>query len=593
MDDPRFPPPPTALAAEKPLQPDKPAEEPLSAGKGVKETIESILIAFILAFVFRAFVVEAFVIPTGSMATTLLGAHMRFTCKECGYEFEAEYRATANSGDDTDIPSRATDQSFAIYCPNCRYKVSQKEAAEPPVRYGDRILVLKYLYIPWISSPQRWDVVVFKTPDRPRPTNPPTPLFTTNYIKRLIGLPGEKIMILDGDIYIWQGAAWEPNTDLRNRHKENWKIQAKPRYAQDAMWRIIYDNDHRPFHDLRPKNDQYAEKDHRPPADRMEHWSLPWVPQPGSGWDTGDDKHSSVFAFNNPTAGGVLKFDPTTVPHYNPSAAPGGYFTDWLAYDETMDQSGHSFLRGLYDRGVNLSTVSDFKLSFFYQRKTGDGPLKARMTKHDHGFILEMLPDRIRLLHRAPGKKEVELPALKTINPSTLSGPIQVDFTNVDYRVTVRINDQVAFETTSDEYHPDVNELWKHFVTREEQTFPIPTVTFEAQKQDALLSHVSLWRDVYYTSGDINMHRAYPNTPAELDDTEYFVMGDNSAASSDARMWMQDVDLPEEDLKTEAGRVPSRFMLGRAFFVYWPAGYRPLEKAPALVPNFGDMRLIH
>src|SRR3954451_21385910 len=118
MDDPRFPPPPTASAAEKPLQPDKPAEDPISAGKGVKETIESILIAFILAFVFRAFVVEAFVIPTGSMATTLMGAHMRFTCKECGYQFEAEYRPNGdpndenkNSGDDTDIKARATNQS--------------------------------------------------------------------------------------------------------------------------------------------------------------------------------------------------------------------------------------------------------------------------------------------------------------------------------------------------------------------------------------------------------------------------------------------------------------------------------------------------
>src|SRR3954447_20540890 len=73
---------------------------------GVKETIESILVAFILAFIFRAFVVEAFVIPTGSMAPTLLGAHMRFRCPDCGYRFDVNYQGI-ESGDDVIIPSSA------------------------------------------------------------------------------------------------------------------------------------------------------------------------------------------------------------------------------------------------------------------------------------------------------------------------------------------------------------------------------------------------------------------------------------------------------------------------------------------------------
>src|SRR6476659_4851217 len=68
----------------------------------VKETIESILIAFILAFVFRAFVVEAFVIPTGSMAPTLMGAHARFHCDDCGYRFDTNF---STGGDDQNVPS--------------------------------------------------------------------------------------------------------------------------------------------------------------------------------------------------------------------------------------------------------------------------------------------------------------------------------------------------------------------------------------------------------------------------------------------------------------------------------------------------------
>jgi len=73
---------------------------PAVEGTNVKETIESILVAFILAFIFRAFVVEAFVIPTGSMAPTLLGAHMHFICPDCGYQFDVNYSSPDESDPD-------------------------------------------------------------------------------------------------------------------------------------------------------------------------------------------------------------------------------------------------------------------------------------------------------------------------------------------------------------------------------------------------------------------------------------------------------------------------------------------------------------
>src|SRR4051794_39663954 len=74
----------------------------------VKETVEAILVAFILAFIFRGFVVEAFVIPTGSMAPTLLGAHMRFICDDCGYQFDTNFNAGGRGGDDDlKIPDEA------------------------------------------------------------------------------------------------------------------------------------------------------------------------------------------------------------------------------------------------------------------------------------------------------------------------------------------------------------------------------------------------------------------------------------------------------------------------------------------------------
>src|SRR5437868_13479141 len=108
----------------------------------VKETIESILVAFILAFIFRAFVVEAFVIPTGSMAPTLLGAHMDFRCPDCGWHWKVNYSGDSD-GDDVRIPAFA-EETYPIRCPNCGYKLPKElpndpanDASFPAVSYGD------------------------------------------------------------------------------------------------------------------------------------------------------------------------------------------------------------------------------------------------------------------------------------------------------------------------------------------------------------------------------------------------------------------------------------------------------------------------
>ena len=54
---------------------------------GIKETITSLIIAFMLAFLFRGFVIEGFQIPTGSMAPTLMGKHTRLVNSANGYDW--------------------------------------------------------------------------------------------------------------------------------------------------------------------------------------------------------------------------------------------------------------------------------------------------------------------------------------------------------------------------------------------------------------------------------------------------------------------------------------------------------------------------
>ena len=524
---------------------------------GIKETVESILVAFILAFIFRAFVVEAFVIPTGSMAPTLLGAHMRYHCDDCGYGFDVNFSGRA-VGDEVEIPSVAGGKVYNLNCPNCGRKVPQEDprephndATSPPVHYGDRILVLKYAYL--LRRPDRWDVVVFKSPEPQQGV----PAYVTNYIKRLVGRPGESVFILDGDVYV--GVPDQPQREFR--------VQAKPRAAQDALWRIVYDNDYLPG---RPD------------------WEPPWVPLPsGSGWSVVDVATGTplrTLSFDNAEGGGWLRFDPTLAPEKQA-------FTDWLAYAVTRGQSaGESYE---YGGLVGRNNVSDLKLSLFYKRESGEGPLRLQLTKLDETFTAELLPGKVRLLRRgASSAQDVEVAAAAL--PLSPNATMHVEFMNVDYRVTLRINGRDYLQTSPEQYAPDV--AWLLAQHRANRPLPKPDAKIGAESQACSLSHVSLWRDVYYTNHDPDrpgqIHWGTPESPMVLGPDDYWVLGDNSLMSGDGRYWSIPVDLPDEGLYAKPGVVPERFLLGRAFFVYWPAGYRPHPRLPGMVPNFGDMRFI-
>jgi hypothetical protein len=77
-----------------------------------------------------------------------------------------------------------------------------------PFSSGDRVLVSKCMYDTNVSPPHRFDVVVFKYPVRPIEKGVPK-----NFIKRLLGLPGEILAILFGRIFIMspeEGEAFFP-----------------------------------------------------------------------------------------------------------------------------------------------------------------------------------------------------------------------------------------------------------------------------------------------------------------------------------------------------------------------------------------------
>ena len=61
---------------------------------------------------------------------------------------------------------------------------------ENTIMTKDRVLGLRFPY--WFSDPQQGDIVIFKYPDDE----------SQNYIKRIIGMPGDTVEIVEGLVYI-------------------------------------------------------------------------------------------------------------------------------------------------------------------------------------------------------------------------------------------------------------------------------------------------------------------------------------------------------------------------------------------------------
>src|SRR5882757_7792180 len=113
--------------------PAKSAPAPSVQTHAIRETVESIVIAFVLAFLFRTFEAEAFVIPTGSMAPTLMGRHKDVVCPKCGYRYEV-----SASEEESEDPRRQTVDCIAGMCPMCKYVMPMRPDLPPGVLENKR-----------------------------------------------------------------------------------------------------------------------------------------------------------------------------------------------------------------------------------------------------------------------------------------------------------------------------------------------------------------------------------------------------------------------------------------------------------------------
>jgi signal peptidase I len=151
-------------------QPDRPT----GPGRGtLRQTVELLVCLTVCVVLVRTFSAEAYVVPTGSMAPTLLGWHRELVCPNCGCPYDVGIDEGGRAG--------------PAVCPNCGEADLDRSAAVECG--GDRVLVQKFLYD--FRAPKRWEVAVFHFPGDP----------SQAFVKRVAGLPGESIRIADGDVY--------------------------------------------------------------------------------------------------------------------------------------------------------------------------------------------------------------------------------------------------------------------------------------------------------------------------------------------------------------------------------------------------------
>ncbi|TDX51960.1 signal peptidase I [Orenia marismortui] len=77
----------------------------------------------------------------------------------------------------------------------------------PTLKPGDRIFANKFIYR--FREPQRQEIIVFKYPVDP----------SRRFIKRLIGLPGDRVKIIEGRVYV-NGKALEEDYTLEKSYSD-------------------------------------------------------------------------------------------------------------------------------------------------------------------------------------------------------------------------------------------------------------------------------------------------------------------------------------------------------------------------------------
>ena len=557
------------------------SQDHAAATQSTRETVESILVAIILAFLFRAFVAEAFVIPTGSMAPTLQGRHVDIVCDECGYEYR-----TGASGENE---GRGAQLVTETTCPICRY-TKELDRSPPGTSFlaqgnedsfnGDRILVSKFAY--QLDEPERWDVIVFKYPGNAK----------QNYIKRLVGLPGETVTIRHGDVYASEPAGG--GTEATEQ------IVRKPPHKAVAMLQLVDDTRHlsTTLHAL--------------------GWPSRWgsesaVPDEQK-WQVSDDGKEFRMQAGNDAS--WLRYR-----HILPSDAEWSYITRTGQLPNPPRNTRGQLILDHYAYNDDspsrraTSWVGDLAIEATVDVESAEGELLLKLVEggiHYDCQIDVATGSAALLIDQGSGAflgadgQTANKPVAET--PIRGAGRYRLRFANLDDQLFLWVDGKpISFtEPTTFRSPSEQRPRWSP-----DEPGDLAPLGIGGRNIRLHVDRLRVLRDIYYLAlQPDHPHSDYAYYAEDIEEValdptrwqttelfparrsvtfslgpdQFFPLGDNSPQSKDARLWSNGNAV--EGYHDPDPWVERRYLIGKAVLIYWPHAWRPFW------PNFAAMGLI-
>ncbi len=454
------------MVANEPVVPSNPVKEPGGFARSFRENTEAIVVAFTFALIIRCFFLEVFQIPTTSMEPTLLG----------------------------DVSGG---QHHGNQCPFIDFH--QPGLTEPASvdASGDRIMVTKFYY--GLSKIDRYDVVVFKYPLN----------VARNFIKRVVGLPGEWMVMYGGNIYSGQSENG-PFTITRKTPSTQGRIwiRADSQFEEYLQKKSDFDR----FWQAEDQSEYYAALDLRPGASEADiakaYKKLSEEFHPDRNPAESNRYARVVEAYN------VLK-DPRNrvTPH---EVIEGKLITG------RRSAFRHGAVRD-YPNGVD---VDDLRLSFEVNVASPQGAIFARIENRYGKFELRLAGKGSTFVYTNPEGH----PTTRPIAARPESGFHRVEIEIYDGRYFVRYD--------GDSQIPDRNEFLSTLAEAKSASFEDRGIVFGSEDTPCEIRKLSLARDIHYRErpGGANIR---DGEAKQIEPGYYVMMGDNTESSHDSRAWTE------------------------------------------------------